>query len=689
MIQIPGDQRLVTDADVFAAFNLTLPGLKKVADALDMGNKQLAKKALVHYFETRTNAHYLYDYRTLPLTPIDTDSNPYAFQACLGLSGSLKDFCLFSGNKLMEHIYVRPGRERMEIDLGPGYENLPHFNYYTDMGKKHRTIMDIFVRGQLFEYLAVLYHETGSPAVLNQFKEVFQVFFHEYPLIIEDIDFESGRFSMTDERDIMSTGWLATGLLGLLYTRLPYEAGTDLAFELIKHLWYLGIQFRRFDHTPYHPYNHHLWEKGLVPYILGTVLPEIPDFAAMKDHGAQIITRHVVEDFNERGGYNEHSIPYWGGAALGEMLYRGIYIARVNGQPLLDEEAGRRISRTFDALALISPPSAQYPSVGDNGGLSVDPILSTGIDAVQNPYCRQVLDIRKGASRECSVPLDFCDDLCGFACSRDSYGPDGNYFLISVKNHCGESGHNHMDMLSLSVSFGGVDFIGEPYARSLYHKCRAGKPSRGYLYNQSSHNSVLAYGQPIVPDFCFMNKWGVYRPDSPVDCWITASDGVYLDAHHDAYTFCRHERSLWFHRRKGLLIQDTIHRGNRLESPHIQRFHLMPGVSCTRQSDHSVLLEKNEVRVLCFWPGDVKLDIWKKTELCPEFVPTEDDLGFIIDASFTMFGRENGDLAAVSQSMAMLNATESIPSEETCLRILSTAVQPENPEQLSQILAQF
>ena len=72
---------------------------------------------------------------------------------------------------------------------------------------------------------------------------------------------------------IMSAGFLAISMLSLLYTRIPYEIPSGEAFDIIKNLWYLGIQFRRVDDAPYQDYNHHLWEKGLVPYILSIMPP--------------------------------------------------------------------------------------------------------------------------------------------------------------------------------------------------------------------------------------------------------------------------------------------------------------------------------------------------------------------------------------------------------------------------------
>ena len=689
-MQIPNNQSLVTDQDVFSAFDLSLPELGPVRNALKSENVALAKQELIHYFETRKKMAYYYDYRKLPLMAVDTDSTPYVFQAALELKGSLKEFCLYAGRKLMEHIYVRPGGE-LELFLGDNYEGMPHFNFYEDQGKKSRSILDIFVRGQIFEYLAVLYHETGDRKVLEEFSCLYRAFFRTYPLIVDENCISEGRFSMTEERDIMSTGFLAISMLSLLYTRIPYELPAEEAFNIIKNLWYLGIQFRRFDHSPYQDYNHHLWEKGLVPYILSIMLPEIPEFAKMREKSIFIINQHIKRDFNSHGGYNEHSLSYWGGAALGEMLCRGISLAQRNKQELLDPESSKRINRTFSALAAIVPPGESYPSVGDGGKLLVNPVLENGIFSIENNDCRQVMKIRTEAagSGECNVSLDFCDDSCGFACSRSSFSPDGNYFLMSVKTGCGCSGHNHMDMLSLNLSFRGEDFIGEPYARSIYHTVRMGTAARGYLYNMGSHNTVLAYGQPVVPDAGFSDKWGVYRPDSPVDIFLTAEDGVYLEAHHDAYCFCRHKRKLLFHRKKGILLEDEIMRGNRMPEAHIQRWHFMPDVSCNQVDNNSIILQKGAAKVLCIWSGSPRFRFWKNSSLYPEHIKNEAELGWILDVSFSDYGQVNGDLASVLQSVLMVDVTEFVPNKDICKSLLTCSSFPKTEQELVQILKQF
>lgn len=669
MITIPTLEMNVSDEEVFAAFDLARPELKSVKTALALGDLSLAKKELVHYFQTRTNVTFYYDYRNLPLTPIETDSNPYLFQASLGLRGSLKEFCLFAGNKMMEHIYVRPGAERLEVNLGQDYENLPHFNYYEDQGKKHRTILDIFVRGQFFEYLAILYHETGDSKVLEQFEETLQMFWENYSLTIENTDPALAHFSFTEERDAMSVGFLSLCYLSLFYTRIPYEISTEMAFGIIKRIWFIGLQFRRFDNDTYRKYNHHMWERGLVPYMLATLLPEIPAFTSMKTTGAQVVRQHIYDDFNEAGGYDEHSIPYWSGAALGEMIGQGIHLARLNNATLLDEETQKRIDTSYDVLAQIAPPTSCFPSLGDGGGPLVLPVLTNGALRAGNHFCKELKDYRLGVTTTVpAIPLDYCNDQSGFFSTKSSHEADANYALMSAKVACGDTGHNHMDMLSLFVTMGGQEMIGEPHARDLYHHAAIGDPLRGYNYNMEAHNTVLAYGGAVQDDEFYCYKWGVLRPDSPVETFVTEERGCFVSAYHDAYTFCRHTRKILSCREKGFLVHDCLLGGDRLPRPHIQRWHLFPDVTYRQVDERSILLEKNGVRTLLLWDGTPELCIWHK-----EGVPGST----IIDARFTPVISAVSDIGPVSQNLLILDVSAGVPAiknpDQLCAALLSDA----------------
>lgn len=674
MLSIPLDERTITDEQVFSAFNLDYPGLEAVRDAFCKKDLPRAKKELIHYMEHRTKAQFLYDYRTLPLTPIDTDSCPYSFQSSLGLGGSLKEFCLYVAKRLMEdHVYVLPGADHREVDLGKNWEHMIHFNFYEDMGKIHRSYLDMMVRGQFFESLCILYHETGEKKVLDFFEEMLQVFFNTYPLIITHSQPSTDRFQYTEDRDVMSVGWLTIVYTSLFYTRVPYEISPEMSFEILKRIWFLGIQFRRFDTDTYRPYNHHMWERGLTPFILGTMFPEIPDFAAMKQRGAEIVCRHIKEDFNASGGYSEHSIAYWSGAAVGEMLYRGIYLARLNHETLMDAEAENCMNATFHVLSMLCPPGKRYPSLGDNGGTMINPILNLGIRTMDHKECKAILQIRENQTMpDPLLPLDFCDDKAGFICAKSGYGKNDNYMLMSAKVDCGYSGHNHMDMLSLHLSIGGEDIIGEPYAGLLYHNIRMNTEHRGYMYNMPSHNTVLAYGLPIAPNTMYANKWGVYRTPSPITASHSEAMGLYASAYHDGYTFCRHTREILFHREHGLIVSDHIMRGNRLETPHLQRWNLMPDTLVTIIGPSSAIVEKHNVRLLFVWSGaSHSIQINHAELLVPEIISTKEELAPILDISFQAEESERSRNVTVTLNLLILDITDSKISEITNQQIIA------------------
>lgn len=651
MLNIPVDEKKITDEQVLMAFDLSYPGLEQVKTAVRERNYDMAKRELVSYFHTRSNVSFLFDYRGTPLKPVEKPVNHYFFQAACGLRGDFEDFMVLAGKNIMDHIYVLPGDRTKPVDLGAHFETAPHFNFFSDEGIRSRTPSNMFTRGQWMEYLFVLYQNTGDCRVAEKFQEFLQYFFEDYALLVEDTGVQANRFQYTEDRTVMSVGWLTVSYIELLYTEMAYAVDVNTTFDIIKHLWFLGSQFRRFRDDTYRPYNHHLWERGLMPFLLGTIFPEIPGFAAMKTQGAVQVCRHVKDDFNTHGGYNEHSIAYWSGAALGEMLFRGMYLARLNQEPLLDREAAERIEKSFQALVLMAPPSRHYAAIGDGMGALTDKVLVLGEQMADHDGCRELLRYRRGIQPEPpSFPLYYSDHEVGFTCGRTDFGPQATYFLMSTKVRCGGSGHNHMDMLSLNLTVRGEEFIGEPYAGYLYPKVRMGSRERGYLYNMTSHNTVLAYGNPIAGDEMYAAQWGVRRPDSPVTAYSTCPEGMYAEAVHDGYSYCRHTRRILFGKHGNMMVKDEIKPGSRVKKAHIQRWHLLPGISCRKEGETAVVLEKAGVKLLCIWIGAKEIVLWKDDEiLCQEMYQSKEMLGYNLDV---MFGEQKaGDAEELVSSV--------------------------------------
>ena len=655
VLTIPIDERAITDEDLLDSLDYGMPELTEVRRLAELKDLKNAKKALVGYFEKRTKPKYFFDYRSLPLECIDTDSNPYVFQAALGLKGSLKEFCLKSADKLLRNIYTLPGGEKEEF-LGDNYESMIHFDFIHDQGKRHRSSLDMFVRGQFFEYLAVAYHETGDRKYMEKFEELLWKFFETYPLVIEDTSPGANRFMTAEDRDVMSVGWLALVFISMFYTRAAYEISVDASFEMLKRIWFLGMQFRRFDNDGYRPYNHHYFERGLVPFMLSVLVPEIPAFRDMEDRGAQVVRRHINEDFNESGGYSEHSIAYWSGAAIGEMTSRGLLLARLNDRRLLDDSGMERIQNTFSLLSLLASRNSNYHSIGDNRGPLIDPILKLGADSVGNVYCRRHLEIRHGDAGNPGLPLDHVDDMSGFVVARNSYGKDQNFMIMSAKKNCGYAGHNHMDMLSLCINMHGERIVDEPYSGQLYHCVKMGSKLRGYMYNMESHNTVLCYSRTVQPDEMYANKWGVYRPDSPVLCHEGTKEYFYVKASHSAYTFCRHVREVAFVRDSGFLVRDTVERGNRMDQLHRQIWHLAHGAQAERLGERTILVKKGDAVVLFVWDcGNISLE--KDMILTAGLFDSEDAIAPTISAGFRTPDEKSVENAPAVINTLILDAT--------------------------------
>ncbi|NLZ68434.1 MAG: hypothetical protein GX903_05485 [Spirochaetales bacterium] len=642
MYYIPTDERAFSDEALFASLDLSSINLVDVKNKYQKGLMSEAKQALVDYFHTRQSVTYLFDYRSDNDKKIPYEVFPFNFQASLGLNENIKNFCLKAADKLMNNTYIMPGSKRGEYYLGEKFEFPLHYNYLTDQATGHRGTFSIFSRGQFFEYLMFLYHENHDEKIVKKFEEYLDFFWRTYPLQVQNTKSDANRLQFDEDRDVMNLGWLIIVYMGLLYTELLYKADTEYSFGLIKHLVFAGLQFCRFSSDSYRPYNHHYFERGIVPFFLGTVLSEFTPFKGMQEIGSNICLKHIKEDFSKDGGYNEHSLGYWYGAALAEMTYRVVNLAKLNSYPLLDEDAFSRLDNTFDIFSYLVFTPDFLLSLGDNPGPMVEMIARLGLVMTNNSNCKKVLDnLKKDKTEEITNPLFYANNEVGFVISKNrEINPSG--YIMSAKRDCGGSGHNHMDMLSLNLCFNGKWFVSEPYSGVMYGKAKMFSPQRGYHYNMTSHNSVLCYGRTIQGDECYNYRYGVYKPDSIITSKELYKEGSFVESYHNGYTYCSHIRRVLHSFNGNLFVQDEIDRANRLPEDHIQRWNLTAMVSVEKVANNCLLLIQGDTKVLVFWKNARKIEVYKQTEILKS-VFSEEQIGYTIDVSFG-YDREEKDV---------------------------------------------
>ena len=421
----------------------------------------------------------------------------------------------------------------------------------------------------------------------------------------------------------------------MLYFQATYELGYKTVFEIIKHLYFVMLQMRRYDNDAYHPFNHHFFERGISPFFFSIMFPEFREVRCMKKKGAQVSLRHIKEDFAQDGGYNEQSLAYWYGAAVSEMLYRVVFIAKLNNEPLLDDEAFTAVDSTFSLYASLVTNGEFLPSLGDNKGPIIDPILKLGIIMTDNQACKELYGYRKGIGPYPEhLEKYYVNNNTGFIVARSGVDKKPNAFYMLAKVNSGTSGHNHMDMLSMDIKLRGEWFVSEPYSGKLYSRYRMKSIQRGYCYNMESHNTVLCYGEPILSWEKYANRFGIYRPDAHITEVNKYDDGLYVSAYHYGYTFCSHTRSVLFSDNGSMIVRDVIGRGNRLGKPHIQRWNLEPGVGLELVDNKTVILTKGDIKYLWLFDRAMELKAYRQTELLAEYF-SDDQIGYTLDAYFS------------------------------------------------------
>lgn len=148
---------------------------------------------------------------------------------------------------------------------------------------------------------------------------------------------------------------------------------------------------------------------------------------------------------------------------------------------------------------------------------------------------------------------------------------------------------------------------------------------------------------------------------------------MFAEAFHEAYTFCRHNRRILFNRKRGLIVQDCIDRGNRFPEDHIQRWHLEKDVTAKELGSNALVLSAGNVQVLCLWNRPAKLHIYQNALLYPEIISDPQNLSTIVDLSFRGEKDETLDYETTAISTAFLDFTgydmESLNLEELAKQI--------------------
>ena len=649
----PTDERLITDEDLFADLNLALPGMKKVEKALREKRPEAAKVALVEHFRTRTKPYWLYEARGVSGKRVEKPTGTIR----IGGRAITAEEAIFHADKMLENIIL--DSKDLELGLGPGMEKLPELY---DLGRLPSPLS----RMGFLTCLATAYIVTRERAYLDKYVEFLDTYLRECPFV-------------WNPKDSMNTAWGALAWIGLLHTNIPYEKGVppELTFRLIRTLWFTARQFRNFDDDPDVPYNHHLFERGISPFIFALILPEFLEMKPMFKRGRRVIREHLQRDFYEDGGYNEHSIWYSTGAVLEEMMIKPFDLAKRNHTFVVRGKLRERLIRSYGMRGSLIMPDGNLPDIGDSGGLFAKDLLETGKQFFKCATCAAIMNALglskdKKAKKNALPPKSVFYDKAGYLVARDGWKTDSNYVVMST-NVLGLNWHAHHDMLSLNFSVKGEAMIGEPNAKMGYEM---GSIGRGWFYNITSHNTVLAYSKPIQDDIYFSVNYGCYPVPVKVLKYQADKKHMFAVAAHDGYTSNQHQREILFVHNCGWLLLDSVFKGPLFETPHCQRWHFYKDVTIEKIDSHAFLARKGKARLLCVWPDDlVGVEVRKNEMLNEGATKKEKHLPWMADVFF-MHGSQCGCLFAVVEKKPSLSQVRKIREQVLRPMVESERVAP-------------
>lgn len=622
---LPASESDVTDGMVFESLDDTVSELAPALQAYRAGELEEAKRRLLHYFYQRQSPRWIFDNRGTS-APLPTNANRFIFGDSLTSDEAYDKNIMDHAGELLQHRF--PGV--VPFDLG---EQLNRFPFYDarqgeqlgDLHKAQRVTASRFARMDFLMTLAVAYHRTGDKRYGETFGKLLDAYVNKYmklhpyvPEIGKDKEAYWFHFQKTPIRTNLCVARSVLVLIGLMHTELFYgpHVTPQLAFRAFRLLWYLMMYHRSYEANRYRPFNHHLYERGVLPFAIGTMFPEFPMLRELQERGKRIIREHVELDFHASGGYDEHSLHYTCDTTVSLMLTASCALAARNGIELYGEDAGRAVRRTFAFYSALVLPDGTFPDIGDAGGGEARLFLRYGKDWFGSREAEAVLEALDASGDvrlpEHLPPLHVNDPLSGYAAGRDGWHRDSNGFVFSNKSFTRHCGHNHLDMLSLTVWANGETFIGEPLAHRLYKFVGNDTAYNDTLRGTGGHSTVQLCGRPLSKKELFANGRSKAQHVETAS-FETEGSQVYIRAYHEAAADWRHTRELLFVHRTGFLIADTAEGTEPCGDAHLQRWQLERGVEAEQLDRTALLLKGKQGFLLCVWPdrADLSLKLFK------------------------------------------------------------------------------
>jgi hypothetical protein len=410
----------------------------------------------------------------------------------------------------------------------------------------------------------------------------------------------------------------------VLYSGLLSAVETDLAFEVLKYLWFVCDLFRRaFDARGGRPDpgegNHNLFDRGTVPFCLGTLFPEFGAAALLRRRGRAVLRWHARDP--QRGAIRpdgtswEHSARYAWYAA--NMFRQAVEVARLNRARLLAAAEERRVLDLLENFADLTAPDGEMIPYGDcqppRSGCHLELARSLAAGSRAESAARRLRAVtavhapaRRKAGRRPALENSRFFPESGLMVARTGWRPGDSLLFVTAEPRATYSGHSHHDFGSFQLWCDGQAIFYDA-ATWAYRIDQIVPAERGYYYSAFAHNMLTV--EDYRPRAVFnkmgdVNQWWGDHENPPVRTERLALDGPrgVMVLSHRAYPDLIVRRTYRFDlEERWLEVADRVRARKHRERTFRQWLHLAFGARVRLLGSGELLVRRPGVEARCRW----------------------------------------------------------------------------------------
>ena len=405
--------------------------------------------------------------------------------------------------------------------------------------------------------LLTAYDETGDERYLVKMMALMRRVMDLLPFALHP-DFDNRFPYWAPDYDMMSDGYVLMRWFDVLQ-HPAFRGASAMTDEfrawMLKRMWFQGVQYLRSEGSRYRDDNHHGFEYGTAPFLVGYALPEFRRFDRMKRFGLAVVRRHLDRTVFDDGAQAEHSVPYQ--QYILTKFAVPAAVAQANGEAIYSRAQNERMRKWCEFQMWAAKPDGWLCELGDHvppdlhyfladhAGLWPSGFVKAAAAKLGYAKVKPARHLAKAWRATRPAKLSETSrhfPQGGYVVMRDGWSKDSMFMLVSTPGaRVLPKSHSHFDPMHFVVHAFGRTLIGDP--ATLYYSWRPDHSplKRGYHYSMGAHNCLVQNDDELMPHAALGNfcVWGAQTPIVSVNRASFSERLDFVDMHYDGYNIRR------------------------------------------------------------------------------------------------------------------------------------------------------